>query len=161
MHLRIVRTRYKLLYLAVWIGVTVVVRTWVFPHVSAVVVLVVSPVVFLGFFVVAVRSFRGAREPVYPPRAWWRVTGGVPSGFVLAVLWLALAAVGVLQFVGLYPWESQHLYRNPTDLANALLWLAISAFYFSSAIRLRRWSRVHPDLPVEVVTTAAPLKGVE
>ncbi|MFT4283604.1 MAG: hypothetical protein QM598_02065 [Protaetiibacter sp.] len=46
----------------------------------------------LGFTVVAmvigVRSFRGAGEPLRPPRAWWRATATSASSFVLGGLWL-------------------------------------------------------------------------
>jgi hypothetical protein len=59
---------------------------------NSVVTDVVNLVLSVAWWVVAVRSFRGAEEQVRPARAWWRVTARPTSGFVLGAL-LILSAV--------------------------------------------------------------------
>ena len=154
---RIVRTRYKLLYFVVWFGVVFLLGRWIYPNLPDLVVSVVSPVVFIAFFVVAVRSFRGGREPAIPRRPWWRLTGGVPSGFVIAVLGVLFAAIGVLEFFGWYPRESPSRPFHLGDVVNVLFWLAISGLYLHSSFRLRR----APDPAPSPVELAEPLKGLD
>ena len=156
--LRIVRTRYKLLYFVAWFGVEFLLGRWVYPNLPAAVGLVGTPIVFLAFFIVAVRSFRGAHEAVVPSRPWWRLTGGVSSGFVLAVLWVLFAGIGVLEFLGVYPRESPSRAHDLADVANAIIWLVFAGLYAHSSIRLRRDPGAGASAPV---TLAEPLKGLD
>jgi hypothetical protein len=45
-----------------------------------------------AILVVGVRTFRGPDEPVTPPRAWWRATGGWVSSLGAGTLFAALGA---------------------------------------------------------------------
>src|SRR5690606_3055670 len=45
-----------------------------------------------AILVVGVRTFRGPDEPVTPPRAWWRATGGWVSRLGAGTLFAALGA---------------------------------------------------------------------
>jgi hypothetical protein len=159
--LRIVRKRYKLLYFVVWLGSGLLLGRFFYPHLPDLVGAVVAQIVFYAFVVVAVRSFRGRREAVGPPRPWWRLTGGAPSGFVLAVVSLSFVAVGVLQYLGIYPGEPPARAFDPNFIVDNVSWTILSAFYFHSAVRLRRQLRERPEAPIEVVTTAPPIKGLD
>jgi len=136
--LRIVRTRYKLLYLVVWFGGRYLLSLFAYPHLRWIVAIAIWLVVTVAPFVVAVRSFRGTREPVEPPRPLWRLTGGVTSGFVIAAGALLLSAFAVLEFLGVEPRELVRRPFDPTEIANALCCLVVAGLYLNSSIRLRR-----------------------
>ncbi|MES1169058.1 MAG: hypothetical protein ABUL47_00040, partial [Leifsonia sp.] len=97
--LRIVRKRYKLLYFVAWVVVGVLLTRLFYPFVPDLVGLVVGHLLFLALVVIAVRSFRGSREPVERPRAWWRMTGTVRSGVVMAVLFVLVTALSSNEFL--------------------------------------------------------------
>ena len=158
MSLRIVRVRYKLLYLAVWLGVTLLLAVSVFALLPAVPKAIAAQVVFLAFVVVAVRSFRGASELVEPPRAWWRMTGTVRSGIVLSALLTIDAASDILSIAG---WPRpvaqapRGLFAVTLDLVVNLL---LAALYVNSAVRLHRSPDPVAQKPVEL---AQPLKSLD
>jgi len=132
--LRIVRTRYKLLYFVAWVGVSLLFARWVWPFLPDVLGAVMAHLIFIALVFVAVRSFRGASEPVEPPRAWWRMTGTVRSSVVLAVLAFLSGGIGLLPF-------STHA-STPVGFVSGeignVVDLALAALYLNSAIRLHR-----------------------
>jgi hypothetical protein len=135
---RIVATRYKVLYFAIWLGVTVLVSTLVLPQLGEVARFLVVNVVWFTFFVVAVRSFRGAGEEIEPPRAWWRMTARPTAGFVLGIAWLLLELQnwGLILF-GFLPWPESLGLALLNDLTNVL----VAAAFLHSSIRLLRSAR--------------------
>jgi len=161
MHLRIVRTRYKVLYIVVGLGLELFLGFAVLSHWPIFVRALVGQVFVYGFYLIAVRSFRSSKEAVEPPRPWWRVTGGVASGFVLAGLHLLFAAMNVLDFIGISPGEAPARSGSPYAVADAVSWALLAAAYVNSSVRLHRWLIQHPERTREVVTTSAPIKGLE
>ncbi len=156
--LRIVRTRYKLLYFVVGLGLGFLLGKWVYPSMPEMLKLVIANLVFIAFVVVGLRSFRGASEPVERPRAWWRMTGTTRSGIVLAILTFLSAGASLLTLAG---WTS-HVALTPVGFVDTAFgvveYLALAALYVNSAVRLHR----SPD-PVaqKPVTLAEPLKGLD
>ena len=154
--LRIVRTRYKLLYFVVWLGLSLLLGKWVYPVMPEVLRVIIGNLVYIAFVVVALRSFRGASEPVEPPRAWWRMTGTVRSGIVLAVLLFLLNAISIPGIIGRTPTQT------PVGFVDLVLSgienLALVVLYINSAARLHG----SPD-PVaqKAVRLAGPLKGLD
>lgn len=61
----------------------------------ALVVGVITEPFWLAALIALARSFRGAGEPVQPPRPWWKLTSRPRAGFLLATMYL-LAAVTTL-----------------------------------------------------------------
>jgi hypothetical protein len=154
--LRIVRTRYKLLYFVVWFGLGVLLGRLVYPVMPEVLKVIVGNLAFIGLVVVALRSFRGASEPVEPPRAWWRMTGTVRSSIVVAVLLFLLNVISIPGIIGRKPAPT------PVGIADLVLtgieYLALVVLYINSAVRLHR----SPDpIAQKPVTLAEPLKGVD
>jgi len=154
--LRIVRTRYKLLYFVVWFGVGLLLARWVYPAIPEVLKVILGNLMFIALVVVAIRSFRGSSEPVAPPRAWWRMTGTVRSSVVLAVLVFLTCAISIPGIIGRTP--------APTlvGLAGLVLSqienLALVVLYINSAVRLHR----SPDpVALRPVALAEPLKGLD
>jgi hypothetical protein len=161
MKLRIVRKRYKLLYFVVWLAAGYLLARFIYPHWPDVVRLVVAQIVWVAFVVVAVRSFRGKAEAVIPPRPWWRMTGGVPSGFLLGSLWAISAAVSVLDLFHAGPSLTTVVDPPADTVVTAVVWLLLAVLYINSAVRLRKLLRDEPEVRREVVTTAPPLKGLD
>ena len=154
--LRIVRTRFKLLYFAGYLVVGVLLTRLFYPFVPDLVGLVVGHLLFLALVVIAVRSFRGSREPVERPRAWWRMTGTVRSAVVLAVVFLLSTVIGSADLA--IPRRPISLGNAVSDVVNILESLALALLYINSAVRLHR----SPD-PAEAapVTLADPLPGLD
>src|ERR1700712_5478969 len=50
---------------------------------------------------VGARLFRGVDEDPIPPRAWWRMTGGVRSGIGLGTICALVAIISATGYVGL------------------------------------------------------------
>ncbi len=154
--LRIVRARFKLLYFVVWVGLSLLLGRWVYPLMPEVLKLVIGNLVYIALVVLALRSFRGASEPVEPPRAWWRMTGTVRSGIVLAVLLFMASAISIPGIIGRTPAPT------PVGFVDLVLSgienLALVVPYINSAARLHR----SPD-PVaqKPVTLAEPLNGLD
>ena len=156
--LRIVRARYKLLYFVVWLGLGLLLARWIYPLMPEVLKLIAGNLLFIALVIVAVRSFRGATEPVEPPRAWWRMTGTVRSGIVLAVL-TSLSALSLLLTLLGWPHSSRLSEVGRVDEAIGVAeYLALAVVYVNSAVRLRR----SPDPVVpRRGTLAKPLAGLD
>jgi hypothetical protein len=109
--------------------------------------LAANMLVVLIYFV-GVRTFRGAGEPIQPPRDWWRMTSQPRAGFVIGSL-LALSFAGnALTTVSGTP-EAVF-----TSILNAAVDAAMVFFYFRSSIRLRRV----PPRTVQELPRYSPLK---
>ena len=138
--LRITSTWVKVLYILLWGASNFAVVNSVLGS------LPLWPRVGLGmvweaaWFVVAVRSFRVADEPLVPPRPWWKATGRPKASFVLGTLMaLGLALSTGNAFVDqTWPWVLYIPYSAAT-----------SVYYLTSGNQQRR----HPPAP----RLAAPL----
>ena len=131
--LRIRKTRWKIAYIAIggvlFIILSIAIRPYMFPNpMYAVVANVLTVLLYFG----GVRSFRGAGEPIEPPRAWWRMTSRPRAGFVVGSLLILSFANGVFMAAS----GSRDL--TFTFVLGALVDASLSFLYFRSSIRLRR-----------------------
>ena len=87
---------------------------------------------------VGTRLFRGATEDPVPPRPWWRMTAGVPSGVALGALFALVAVVSATGYVGLVssPLLPGGMTVLPALLVNAVLAAILAFLYFRSSRRL-------------------------
>lgn len=154
--LRIVRTRFKVLYFVAFVAEGLLLRIEIPPATPQTLQAVFGNVIFIAFFFVAVRSFRGRREPVQPPRALWRMTGTVRSAIVLAVF-LLLATAGSVVAVAT-PSHPLTLGYAIWAVINILENLALAVLYVNSAVRLRR--SPDPIVPKPVIL-ADPVTGLD
>jgi hypothetical protein len=144
MNVRIVRARFKLLYLVVVIVFNLALGRLLDLFLPATVIAVVGIVISTLFWVIAVRVFRGSGEDLQRPRAWWRVTGGPASGIIVGAFVLLYAGT-------LAPAVISGLSKpqNPTALTTHFVFasimtplsLVICALYIHSSIRLIRNQR--------------------
>ncbi|WP_165063346.1 hypothetical protein [Marisediminicola senii] len=90
----------------------------------------------VGLLVLCTRTFRGAGEPVEPSRPWWRLTGGPPSGFVMAALF---ALQGISYFLVVPTGGDDAAAVAP--IAAPFYLLVAAAFVYSSVRQLRMRKR--------------------
>lgn len=83
----------------------------------------------LVLVVLCARSFRADGEPVEPPRPWWKLTGGVRSGLVVAALF-------AVQAISLASSSLDSDSRGPF-LLWSLVYLGVAALFTNSSLRLR------------------------
>ncbi|MGV8858341.1 hypothetical protein [Rhodoglobus sp.] len=84
-------------------------------------------------FVVGVRTFRGAAEPLAAPRPWWRATARPPAGFILGMLTTILA----LNEVWLLVVETPHgPFALAASIISLLQTLLVTGYFFNSSVRL-------------------------
>jgi len=83
------------------------------------------------------RVFRGVNEDD-SARAWWRMTTGVPSGFVLGALCILIALFGAVGYVGLTVSTLAHkdVVDLPALLVNTVLAAILAYLYFGSSWRI-------------------------
>ncbi len=84
--------------------------------------------IYLG----GVRTFRGAGEPIQPPRDWWRMTSQPRAGFVIGSLLAVSFASNSFTAVSGPPGAA---FASTLDSA---VDAAMAFFYVRSSIRLRR-----------------------
>ena len=130
---RIRKTRWKIAYIAVGVVVIFVleaaIRPYIFPNpIYPLIANLLDVLLYVG----GVRSFRGAGEPIGPPRFWWRMTSRPRAGFVIGSLLILGTATGVYGAVS----EPRDLIF--TYVLGAVLDASLAFFYFRSSIRLRR-----------------------
>lgn len=89
-----------------------------------------------GLLVTMARSFRGAGEPVGPPRAWWRLTARPLAGWWLGAFYL-LPLLGLVVVAPM----SHRLPMTPSGLIETVLSVAMAAGFLNSSIQLHRHSR--------------------
>ena len=154
--LRIVRTRFKLLYFAAYAVEGVLLRVVLPPLTPEPLWLFTGHLCFIAFVFVAVRSFRGRGEPIQPPRAAWRMTGTVRSAVILAIVLLVLVAAGIVDFAT--PRHPVTLVHAVSSLLTDLENLALAVLYINSAVRLRR--SPDPIVPKPVIL-ADPVTGLD
>jgi len=156
--LRIVRTRFKLLYFAAWVATSLVEGLLFRLFVPELQRVVLGELTFIALVFVAVRSFRGASEPVDPPRAWWRMTGTVRSSVILAVLMVWSSASLLTSALG-WPHHSRLTWVGRFDEAfSSVEYLALAVLYVNSAVRLHRSPDPAAQKPVAL---ADPLEGLD
>lgn len=83
-----------------------------------------SAVGLVAMVVVGVRLFRGPGEPVAPPRAWWRMTAGPVSGYLLAAYFAADAVV------------ARGLVSGSVDVAGVVVSVLVALAYAGSSTTL-------------------------
>ncbi|MEY9951035.1 hypothetical protein [Leifsonia sp. EB34] len=93
MPVRIIAAHAKITFFVVGIPVILTAGWSMGIAVGGAIGITLSSVLAVALLVVAGRTFRGAGEPILPPRAWWRLTAGPVAGFVVAVLF-ALSGIG-------------------------------------------------------------------
>lgn len=129
MPVRIVAAQAKITFFAVGIAVTLNLGLSVGIAADGAIGIIVSSILLVGLLVIAGRTFRGASEPIVPPRAWWRLTAGPVAGFVIAGLF-ALSAIG-----SAISWAGPDSSAVPTVCA-VMFDTAAAAAYVNSSVRL-------------------------
>jgi hypothetical protein len=130
--LRIRKTRWKVAYIVVGVGLILLINGLFLSHVlprpvDAVVGNLFTVLLYFG----GARSFRGSREPVAPARAWWRMTSRPTAGFVIGALLSVSFASDIFSF-------SRPAGFTFTYVLGAIVDLLMAFLYFHSSIRLRR-----------------------
>jgi hypothetical protein len=82
--------------------------------------------------VTLVRSFRGADEPVAPPRAWWRLTARPLAGWWLAAYFLLPVSAWLVLLAG------HRFPMTASGLVETVLSCLLAAAFLNSSIRLVR-----------------------
>ena len=129
---RIVRKRYKALYVAGGIVVVAIVENYFFAFLPGLIAHILDALAQAAFVLSATRCFRSPGEPLAAPRAWWRATGRPAAGYVLAVLF------GIGTFVTAVTEPRGAAENVPGWWLNVALTLAIGLYYLHSSIRLSR-----------------------
>lgn len=148
--LRLRKTRWKIAYIAIGVGSLFVLNGGILSHLLPdPIYAVVANLLTVLLYFIGVRSFRGAGEPVQPPRAWWRMTSRPRAGFVIGSLLILSFADGVFVAVS-----------GPSDLKfagvlSAIVDASLAFFYFRSSILLRRV----PPLTVQEAPHWKPIKS--
>jgi hypothetical protein len=131
--LRIRKKRWKFVYIIVGYGLLYFANQLILLlSVPKPIAGVLSGLLFFAFVFGGVRSFRGRREPVLPPRTWWRATARPKAGFVLGSVLLIGVALNVLYTI------SQPAELLSTNIVDAMSNLILAFFYLNSSIRLVR-----------------------
>ena len=131
--LRLRKKRWKIAYIAIGVGSLFVLNGGILSHLLPdPTYAVVANLLTVLLYFVGVRSFRGAGEPIEPPRAWWRMTSRPRAGCVIGSLLFLSFADGV--FVAI---------SGPSDLKfasvlSAIVDATLAFFYFRSSTLLRR-----------------------
>ncbi|GAA1821965.1 hypothetical protein [Agromyces salentinus] len=151
--LRIVRWEFKVLYIVLaWIAGFVVLEVVRSTGAPVIVIALVNVLTTFAPFVLAVRIFRGADEPVVPPRHWWRMTAWPTLSRRLGVLFTVLAALGAIGLVvavaGWAPGGAERLVPSAEVTATSGV---LAYLYLNSAVRMRRTGIVKP-VPIRPVT---------
>jgi len=131
--LRIRKTRWKIGYVAfaafVLVALSVWTRSYSLPDpMYSVVANLLTVLLYFG----GVRSFRGAGEPLEPPRALWRMTSRPRAGFVIGSILILNSAYGVFSAA------TQPEYFTFAYVLGAAVEASLAFLYFRSSIRLRR-----------------------
>ena len=129
---RIVRARYKALYIGGGVIVVSVVENYVFAFLPGLVAHILDALAQAAFVLSATRSFRVAGEPLAPPRPWWRATGRPLSGYVLTGVFALGAFITAAT-------EPRGVPENlPGWWLKVVLTAAMGVYYLHSSIRLSR-----------------------
>jgi hypothetical protein len=102
----------------------------------------VAALLVLALIGVGARLFRGAGEPVEPPRAWWRFTAAPTAGFAIAGVFAiqALATVVSAWFAGIAG-SRDAPEPSGTGAAAGVVAAVIAVAYLHSSLRLRAGQR--------------------
>ncbi|MET4157227.1 hypothetical protein [Agromyces sp. PvR057] len=145
---RIVRWEFKVLYIAVaWIAGYVVADLVRSTGAPAIVITLVNLLTTFVPFALAVRIFRGADEPVEPPRQWWRMTAWPTLSRRLGILFAVSATMGllgiVLALVGAPAFEVRADALS-TTVEGTVTFAAFACLYVNSAVRMSRLGIAKP-----------------
>lgn len=144
--MRIVKTRYKILFIAAWL-VVLGVASWLLPEAGLTVVSDwLSILGFAAMTVIAVRVFRVREEDIVAPRPYWRLTGRPTAGFLLGGLNALSAASAVWSMIYTSsvanPSAEAALFAAPGTLPVQIVSIVIDAafgfLYLRSSFRLAR-----------------------
>ena len=141
--LRIRQTPFKVLFVIAAIAVLFVANGLLFSRLlPAPFPALASEVVYVLAFVVGTRSFRGAGEPIAPPRAGWRMTARPTAGFVIGSLLLVRVLIVVGGTVAGTPIVASSSAEPAGAVVVAVVGLLVdvvlAVLYFRSSLRLRR-----------------------
>jgi hypothetical protein len=127
---RILRKRYKALYIFGGYAVIVAINLTVGRQFPVLVGAVLSQVLSIAHYAVGIRTFRGPEERIEPPRAWWRATARPTAGY-----WIGIASIIVwpLNFGTSHPAPF-----TPEHLVTGFVNLVVGVYYLNSSIRLSR-----------------------
>jgi hypothetical protein len=130
--MRIVRTRYKVLYVIVVFLIILLLQQVVFTRILPYPIeIFVGPILEGTAFYVGTRTFRGSEEPAHASRDWWRMTARPRASLVIGVLLCISAALDIIYAVT-RPSEV------PTFVVAFVEDAALAFFYFNSRARLER-----------------------
>lgn len=143
--LRIVRWELKLLYVAAAYGILYPIRALLFAAgVVPFLVSLVDAVVTIGLFLLGARVFRGAGEPVAPPRAWWRMTAWPVLSRNLGIIF-AFGALSVIVYAVRLA-QTDVAWYSLVDTIISIVPIAVIAFlYLNSAVRMKRLGISKPE----------------
>ncbi|WP_308464766.1 hypothetical protein [Rathayibacter soli] len=131
--LRIRKTRWKVAYIVVAVVLATTLNGFVFSRfLPTPVAAILSNAVTLLLYFGGARSFRGAGEPVEPPRAWWRMTARPTAGLVIGSLLTLSVTLDVFGTASRAPgYEFSNFLNTVVDAV-------LVVFYVHSSIRLVR-----------------------
>ena len=127
--MRIVLKRWKFVYIVGGYAALFLIAR-IDDFLPSVVSFVADYLLWIVYLLVAVRTFRGANEPVGPPRPWWRMSGRPKAGFWLAALFGLSTSVIVLEPTPTFPLGFL--------VAEAVQNGVFALFYLNSSIQLVR-----------------------
>lgn len=131
------KTLYIVVGWAVPAGILLVLRTWLLDQ-NSILYASISFVLSLTYTLIGVRTFRGYREPVAPPRPWWRWTGRPRAAFWIAALYLFTLPGEIGDF-----WPRHGLAAPvPVLIVTVAMTAIVFVGYLNSFFRLRQ----HPEL---------------
>jgi hypothetical protein len=131
--LRIRRTRWKVLYTAGAVVLIFTANALLLPRVlPGLLALIAGDLLVMAVFFIGTRSFRGAGEPVAPPRALWRMTSKPRSGFVIASLFVVSATGNVFSSI------TRPVDELPAYVLSGIVDASLALLYLRSSVRLTR-----------------------
>ena len=130
--LRIRKTRWKIAYIAVCLAVLALNSAALSHTFTNPIFAVTTEMLYLLLVFGGVRSFRGADEPMKPPRAWWRMTSRPRAGFVIGS---SLALTVANDIFSVATGTSESLF---TTVLSAIVDASLAFLYFRSSVRLHR-----------------------
>lgn len=131
--LRIVRVRYKILYVLGWPVLSLLGGLVGMRFFNPIFSVITGMITSLLFLIVGVRVFRGRDEDVRPPRPWWQMTSRPAAGFILGTVF----ALSFFVFLGEF--LSHRTGRFVDVLSFGLTWpidLVLVFLFFNSSVRL-------------------------
>ncbi|ARC58564.1 hypothetical protein AS850_15860 [Frondihabitans sp. 762G35] len=154
--MRIVRTRYKVLYLLGFGAIGFALSALLNAVDGSGLAAAVASILLNGLLVVAVRCFRVPEEDIAAPRPWWRMTGRPTAGFLLGTVYglsgLGYAVFAVLGRLPAATTPEEAVQGTPFFVVvDTLIALAWAVLYLRSSRRLARVGGPAVDFPADRV----------